>query len=49
MDAMIVNMFLASNIPALLTADLEMADCVGKESKGAKRVFIPDSAMNVRI
>ncbi len=46
MDAMIVNMFLASNISALLTADLEMANCVAKESKGLKRIFIPDSAMS---
>ena len=44
-DAMIVNMFLTSKIPILLTADLEMADCVSKESKGSKLVFVPDSAL----
>lgn len=44
-DAMIVNMFLCSKIPILLTADLEMADCVNKESKGSKLVFIPDSTL----
>ncbi len=42
-DAMIVNMFLCSKIPILLTADLEMADCVNQESKGFKQVFVPDS------
>ena len=44
-DAMIVNMFLCSRIQLLLTADLEMADCVSKESKGFKLVFVPDSAL----
>ena len=44
-DAMILNMFLCSKIPVLLTADVEMAECAVKESKGAKRVFIPDSAL----
>ncbi len=44
-DAMIVNMFLSSKIPILLTADLEMADCVSKESKGSKLVFMPDSTL----
>ena len=43
-DAMILNMFLCSKIPILLTADLEMADCAVKESKGTKQVFVPDSA-----
>ena len=42
-DAMIVNMFLCSKIPLLLTADLEMAECVAKESHGQKRVCVPDS------
>jgi len=42
-DAMIVNMFLCSKISLLLTADLEMAECVNKESKGSKLVFVPDS------
>ncbi len=42
-DAMILNMFLCSKIPALLTADLEMAECAAKESKGTKKVFAPDS------
>lgn len=45
-DAMIVNMFLCSKIPILLTADLEMAECVNKESKGSKLVFVPDSALS---
>jgi len=44
-DAMIVNMFLCSKISLLLTADLEMADCVNKESNSAKIVFVPDSAL----
>ncbi len=44
-DAMILNMFLCSNIPILLTADHEMAQCAAKESKGAKHVFIPDSVL----
>lgn len=44
-DAMILNMFLCSKIPVLLTADVEMAECAAKESKGAKRVFIPNSAI----
>ncbi len=44
-DAMIVNMFLCSKISLLLTADLEMADCVSKESMGSKLVFVPDSAL----
>ena len=43
-DAMILNMFLCSKLPFLLTADEEMADCAVKESKGTKRIFIPDSA-----
>ena len=45
-DAMIVNMFLCSKISFLLTADLEMADCVNKESKRSKLVFVPDSALS---
>jgi predicted nucleic acid-binding protein len=44
-DAMILNMFLCSNLPVLLTADIEMAGCALKESNGKKRVFIPDSAV----
>ncbi len=43
-DAMILNMFLCSKIPVLLTADLEMAEVADKESKGSKRIFVPDSA-----
>jgi hypothetical protein len=43
-DAMIVNMFLCSKLPVLLTADIEMAECTVKESGGAKKVFVPDSA-----
>ena len=46
-DAMIVNMFLCSKIPALLTADKEMAECVEKESQGSRAIFMPDSAMRV--
>lgn len=42
-DAMILNMFFCSTIPVLVTADLEMAECAIKESKGQKRVFVPDS------
>jgi hypothetical protein len=42
-DAMIVNMFMCSKIPLLLTADLEMAECVSKESQGQKRVYVPDN------
>jgi hypothetical protein len=44
-DAMILNMFLCSTVPILLTADTEMAECADKESKGKKQIFIPDSAM----
>lgn len=40
-DAMILNMFLCSKIPILLTADKEMADCIEKESKEEKFVFLP--------
>ncbi|MFN7906417.1 MAG: hypothetical protein ACK5P5_14645 [Pseudobdellovibrionaceae bacterium] len=42
-DAMILNMFLSSKIPVLLTADLEMAEVANKESNGIKKVFVPDS------
>lgn len=44
-DAMILNMFLCSKIPALLTADLELAQVTVKESKGQKRVFVPESLL----
>ena len=44
-DAMILNMFLCSKIPVLLTADKEMAECAVKASKGSKLIFMPDSAM----
>lgn len=43
-DAMILNMFLCSKIPLLLTADLEMAEVAHNESKGSKKIFVPDSA-----
>ncbi len=46
-DAMILNMFFCSKIPVLLTADLEMADCADKESKGTKEIFVPDSALKL--
>jgi hypothetical protein len=45
-DAMILNMFLCSKIPILLTADLEMADCVIQASDGTRQVFVPDSIQN---
>ncbi|MEI7972934.1 MAG: hypothetical protein WCH11_01050 [Bdellovibrio sp.] len=44
-DAMILNMFLCSKIPVLLTADLEMAEVASKESKVAKKIFVPDSTL----
>lgn len=46
-DAMILNMFLCSKIPILVTADLEMADCAMRESKDTKKVFVPDSALRL--
>lgn len=42
-DAMILNMFLCSKLPILITADLEMAHVADRESNGAKTIFIPDS------
>lgn len=42
-DAMILNMFLCSKIPVLLTSDFEMAQVLNKEAKGSKKVFVPDS------
>ena len=45
-DAMILNMFLCSKIPVLLTADLEMAEVALKESKGQKKIFVPDSLIS---
>lgn len=47
-DAMILNMFLCSRIPVLLTADSEMAEVAELESSGAKFIFIPDSAIGLR-
>ncbi len=44
-DAMILNLFLCSCIPLLLTADLKMAECASRESQGAKHIFIPDSLL----
>ena len=44
-DAMILNMFLCSKIPVLLTTDLEMAECAAEESHGTKFIFVPDSLM----
>lgn len=46
-DAMILNMFLCSKIPILITADLEMAEVAEKESKGLKMIFVPDSALSL--
>lgn len=45
-DAMILNMFLCSKIPALLTADLEMAEVAAAEAKGQKKIFVPDSLLS---
>lgn len=46
-DAMILNMFLCSKIPALLTSDLELANCASKESRGTKSIFVPDSTKEI--
>jgi hypothetical protein len=46
-DAMILNMFLCSKIPVLLTADLEMAEVADKESQGKKAIFTPGGLMNI--
>lgn len=46
-DAMILNMFLCSKLPILLTADLEMAECATQESSGTKQIFVPDSLLNL--
>ncbi|MCB9073339.1 MAG: hypothetical protein H6623_06930 [Bdellovibrionaceae bacterium] len=46
-DAMILNMFLCSKIPALLTSDLELAACAARESRGEKYIFVPDSSIEV--
>lgn len=42
-DAMILNMFLCTKIPVLLTADMEMAEVAAMESQGQKLIFVPDS------
>lgn len=42
-DAMILNIFLCSKIPALLTADMEMAEAAVTEAKGQKQIFVPDT------
>ena len=42
-DAMILNMFLCSKIPVLITADLELAEAATKESKGQKHIVVPTS------
>lgn len=44
-DAMILNMFLCSKIPILITTDLEMAEVASKTSNGTKRIFIPDALL----
>lgn len=46
-DAMILNMFLCSKLPILLTADLEMAECATQESSGTKQIFVPDSLLHL--
>jgi hypothetical protein len=43
-DAMILNMFLCSKIPALITADIIMAEVAEEESSRKKQIFIPDSS-----
>lgn len=45
-DAMILNMFLCSNIPILLTADVEMAEVALQESNGTKTIFLPDKLLS---
>lgn len=45
-DAMILNMFLCSKIPVLLTADLEMAGVADRESQGARAIFVPDGGLS---
>jgi hypothetical protein len=47
-DAMILNMFLCSKIPVLLTADLEMAECAVKEAAGVKNIFVPERLIGFR-
>ncbi|HWU43886.1 MAG TPA: hypothetical protein VN132_10625 [Bdellovibrio sp.] len=42
-DAMIINMFLCSAIPVMLTADFEMARTAVTENQSNKEIFIPDS------
>lgn len=44
-DALILNMFLCSKIPMLLTADMEMAAVAEKEAKGHKKIFVPDALL----
>lgn len=44
-DAMILNMFLCSKIPALLTSDMELAEVANAEANGKKTVFVPDSLL----
>ncbi len=44
-DAMILNIFLCSKIPALLTADMELAESAVTEAKGQKQIFVPDSLL----
>ncbi len=45
-DAMILNMFLCSKIPILITTDLEMAEVASKTSNGTKRIFVPDALLS---
>lgn len=42
-DAMILNIFLCSQVPVFLTADLELAEAVACESQNKKIIFAPDS------
>ncbi len=46
-DAMIVNMFLCSSIPFLLTADFEMARAAKIEAKNTKSIFVPNSLLEL--
>ncbi len=42
-DAMILNMFFCSKVPAFLTADLELAEVAVEEAQEDRQIFIPDS------
>jgi hypothetical protein len=46
-DAMILNLFLSSHFPILLTLDKDMAYCMKKLNPINKLVFLPDSQTTV--